>query len=670
MKKEITSFDIAAVVSELKQLIADAWVTNIYQIDFKTLILKLHQSDQPALNLLIKAGNRLNLTGFVQEKPAKPSAFCMTLRKYLRNGRIQSIEQHEFERMVVIGIKAKQIEFQLMSELFGDGNIILVNAQNKILQALSYRKMRDRNILRNETFQYPPPSGKNPLKIRRKDLDEIKNYGQQEIVKMLARFFGLGGFYAEEILLRANIHKNAHCDSLSISELDSLYSSLKELLDKIHTGQTKPAIILNGNNEWIDVVPFPLEKYSTFKGEYYGSFNEALDKYYAEKGVDEEITATTTGTEQSLAQQERILTKQQKTLEELEQEIEKNQKIGEAIYAHFSELQVLVQRIMEAKNSGKLWNEIVLALEKAKREGKSITKYYSSFDAKNSFLYLSTDKLVFPISLRRTIQENAAEYYEKAKKSQKKREGAAKALSETKQKMIELERQKNEKVAAITRPVPQKVEKKAWYEKFRWFHSSEGFLVIGGKDSMTNEILIKKHMETNDIVFHADIVGAPFVIIKTEGREASEQTIKEAAEFAAAFSSAWKNMFSAVDVYWVHPDQVSKTPPSGEFLSKGSFMIYGKKNYFRKIPLRTAIGVVTKEEEQTLVIGGPKGAIASQTNFYVEIAPGDQPSGPLAKRIREILLRKVPKEWQKTMLSLSLDTIQSFIPSGKGILLQ
>ena len=437
MKKEITSFDIAAVVSELKQLIANAWVTNIYQTDFKTLILKLHQSDQSALNLLIRAGNRLNLTGFVQEKPAKPSAFCMTLRKYLRNGRIQSIEQHEFERMVVIGIKAKQEEFQLISELFGDGNIILVNAQNKILQALSYRKMRDRNILRNETFQYPPPSGKNPLKIRRKDLDEIKNYGQQEIVKMLARFFGLGGFYAEEILLRANIHKNAHCDSLSISELDSLYSSLKELLDKIYTGQTKPAIISNGNNKWIDVVPFPLEKYSAFKGEYYGSFNEALDKYYAEKGVDEEITTTTTDAEQSLAQQERILTKQQKTSEELEQEIERTQKIGEAIYAHFSELQVLVQRIMEAKNSGKSWNEIVLALEKAKREGKSPTEYYSSFDAKNSFLYLSTDKLNFPINLRRTIQENAAEYYEKAKKSQKRREGAEKALSETKKKMSE-----------------------------------------------------------------------------------------------------------------------------------------------------------------------------------------------------------------------------------------
>lgn len=669
MKKEITSFDIAAVISELKQLITGSWVTNIYQTDFKTIILKLHQPDQPSLSLLIKAGNRLHLTGFVSEKPSKPSAFCMILRKYLRNGRVQSVEQHEFERMVVIKIEAKQEEFQLVSELFGDGNIILVNCENKILQALSYRKMRDRDILRNETFQYPPPSGKNSFKMERKDLEEIRNYAQLEIVKALARFLGVGGFYAEEILLRARINKNTFCDSMDASELDSIFNRLKELLSNVETGQIKPAIVINEKTEWIDVVPFPLEKYLTFQSKPYSSFNEALDKYYAERGVEEEIITTTADAEQLLAQQERILARQQKTLKELEQEIEKNKKIGKIIYAHFSELQLLIQKIMEAKNSGKSWNEIVSVLEKAKKEGKAQVMYYSSFDSQNSFLYLAIDELTFPINLRRSIQENASEYYEKAKKAQKRHEGAEKALLKTKQKMSELERQRIENVAAISKPVLQKVEKKAWYEKFRWFHSSEGFLVMGGKDAMTNEILVKKHMEPHDIVFHADIIGAPFVIVKTEGREASEQTIKESAEFAAAFSRAWKEMFGAVDVYWVHPDQVSKTPPTGQFLPKGSFMIYGKKNYIRKVQLRTAVGVITKEEEQVKVIGGPKDAIANQTNFYVELAPGDQPSRPLAKRIREVLSQKVPKEWRETMLSLFLETIQGFIPSGRGTVL-
>jgi predicted ribosome quality control (RQC) complex YloA/Tae2 family protein len=669
VKKEITSFDIAAAVLELKQRIMDAWVTNIYQTGIKTLILKLHQPDQPPLNLLIKAGNRLHLTGFVHEKPLRPSAFCMMLRKYLRDGRIQTVEQYEFERIVTLRIKAKQSEYQIIAELFGEGNIILADAENKILQALSYRRMRDRNILRNAILRYPPPSGKNPFRIERKDLDDIRSFGQLETVKALARFIGVGGFYAEEILLRAHVDKNATCDSLGTGELDRIFSSLRELLSKIETRQIKPAIIINEKGEQVDVVPFPVEKYAAFHAEPYPFFNEALDRYYAEKSVEEEIATATTDGEQLLAQQERILSKQQKTLKELEQEIERNKKIGELIYTHFSQLQLLTQKIMEAKDGGKSWSDIASALEKAKKESNKAADYYSSLDPKNTFLQLSIDGLTFPINLRRSIQENAAEYYDKSKKAQKRHEGAEKALSKTKQKISELEKQKIEKMSAISEPMLQEIEKKEWYEKFHWFHSSEGFLVIGGKDATTNEILVKKHMESRDIVFHADITGAPFVIVKTEGRQTSEETIKQAAEFAASFSKAWKEMFAAVDVYWVHPEQVSKTPPTGQFLSKGSFMIYGKKNYLRKVPLQTALGVMTAEDGQIKVIGGPKDAVAKQTKFYVEMMPGDNPSGALAKYVRDLLAQKVPKEQRETVLAVSLDRIQNFIPSGKGRIL-
>ena len=669
LKKEVTSVDIASVVSELNRLIIGAWVTNIYQTDFKTLILKLHKTDRPNLNLLIKAGNRLHLTSFALEKPSKPSAFCMTLRKYLRNGKIESLEQREFERIVAMGIKAKQQDFQLISEFFGDGNIILVDSKNRILQALSYRKMRDRNVLRNETFQYPPASGKNPYRAERKDMDALVNFGQLEIVKALARFLGLGGFYAEEVLIRAHVDKNTACDSLTSIEIDDIFTSLKELLSKMNAEQTKPMIISNEKGESIDVVPFTLEKYSTFQAEPYTSFNEALDRYYGEKGVQEAITATSTEASQLLSQQERILSKQQRTLSELEQEIEKNKRIGEFIYEHFTELQLLVQKINDARNSGMSWNDIILSIDKEKNEGKAPAVYYDSFDPQNSFLCLFVGELKFPFDPRRSVQENASEYYEKAKKAQKRRQGAEKALLETREKMDDLERQRIKKVTSIRRPELRSVEKRAWYEKFRWFNSSEGFLVIGGKDAMTNEILVKKYMEPHDIVFHADIVGAPFVVVKTEGREAPEQTIREAAEFAAAFSSAWKEGFAVVDVYWVHPEQVSKTPPTGQFLTKGSFIIYGKKTYLRKIQLRTAVGIVTKTERQVKIVGGPKDAVSNQTDLFVEIAPGTEPSGQLAKRVRELLIQRVSNEYRETVHSLSPDAIQSFIPSGKGTLL-
>jgi hypothetical protein len=188
---------------------------------------------------------------------------------------------------------------------------------------------------------------------------------------------------------------------------------------------------------------------------------------------------------------------------------------------------------------------------------------------------------------------------------------------------------------------------------------------LGGRDATTNEILVKKHTEPSDIVFHADIVGAPFVVIKTEGKTPSEQIMQEAAQLASSYSRAWREMLHAIDVYWVHPEQLSKSPPPGQYLKKGAFIIRGKKNYVRNAPLRVAIGILMKENHAA-VIGGPPEAIKKQTNLCVEVVPGQQTSSTLAKHMRKLLAEKAPTEWWKQILETSLEEFQSFIPSGKG----
>jgi hypothetical protein len=172
-------------------------------------------------------------------------------------------------------------------------------------------------------------------------------------------------------------------------------------------------------------------------------------------------------------------------------------------------------------------------------------------------------------------------------------------------------------------------------------------------------------MGTHDLIFHADIMGAPFVLIKTKGRTPTQQSINEAAQLAASHSKAWKAKFSAIDVFWVHPAQVIKTPPSGQHLSKGSFMIKGKKNYIRKTPLRLAIGLDI-EKTPPVVIGGPKDAVKRRTDICVEIIPGDFSSGKLANKIRQILRQKTPKNLQKDFPKIDIQEIQAFIPYGKG----
>ena len=210
------------------------------------------------------------------------------------------------------------------------------------------------------------------------------------------------------------------------------------------------------------------------------------------------------------------------------------------------------------------------------------------------------------LDLRESIAENAKNYYEKAKKAERKVSGAKKALKDTVKKREALESQR-EKLVEEQKEKPEKkrIQEKKWYEIFRYFTSSDDFFVIGGRDATTNDIIIKKHMEKNDLIFHADITGAPFFIIKNpENKKIPENTIRETAEMAASYSKAWGQGMGSCNVYYVTPEQVSKTPKAGEYLGKGAFMIYGKKEWARGTELRIAVGFRAGEEIE--VIGGPQ----------------------------------------------------------------
>ncbi len=229
-KKDFSSFDIAAAIKELKTTLAESRVNNIYQLDEKTVIFKLHKTDKPPIRLVMEAGRRLHVTSYAEENPSEPPAFCMALRKYLRNAWVAGIDQYEFERIVTVGFRTKTGVLKLVVELFGEGNIILTNEQNVIIHALAYKKMRDRDILHNVVLELPPSSGKNPFKVTQNELEEaLKNAGETEVVRVIARFLGVGGVYAEEILLRANVDKTKHCNVVTSEEVKGIFEASANL---------------------------------------------------------------------------------------------------------------------------------------------------------------------------------------------------------------------------------------------------------------------------------------------------------------------------------------------------------------------------------------------------------------------------------------------------------
>ena len=331
LKEVMTSFDVAAVTQELNGLVSDAHIAKIYQIGPRTLLFKLRKSDQPRLHLLIEARKRLHLTSYIHETPKKPSAFCMSLRKYLDNGVVKEVQQHEFERIAIMEIGTRQGDFQLVSELFGGGNVILVDPEGKILQAMTYKRMRDRNILRSEIFQHPPARGRNPLKLSPQDFLEIKKLGETEIVRALTKFLSISGTYAEEILLRAEVNKKTKCSSLTEQELDSIFNQLQKLLSLIDSGTMEPRIVSDEKNVWIDVTPVSLKKYDQFDQKECGNFYSALDDYYAKITDAERGKENTEEVESEVARHRRILQRQEKALENLKEPIIKNKSIGDLI---------------------------------------------------------------------------------------------------------------------------------------------------------------------------------------------------------------------------------------------------------------------------------------------------------------------------------------------------
>ncbi len=239
------------------------------------------------------------------------------------------------------------------------------------------------------------------------------------------------------------------------------------------------------------------------------------------------------------------------------------------------------------------------------------------------------------LKLNKSLDYNAQEYFKKAKKSRKKIPGAEKAIEITKQKILKAENTDKEKVSIIKK-IKKKLDKK-WFEKFHWFITSNRFLVVAGRDANTNEDIIKKHTDKEDIVLHTDMAGSPFAVIKegSKNKEISQQDIKEAADFVLAYSRAWKKGYGSADIFYVKPDQVTKTANQGEHLVKGAFMIRGKTNYIQN-KINFCIGLYKDVSGDYVgkVFAGPVEAAQKHCEKYFTLMPGRQKISEIAKFIR------------------------------------
>ena len=212
----------------------------------------------------------------------------------------------------------------------------------------------------------------------------------------------------------------------------------------------------------------------------------------------------------------------------------------------------------------------------------------------------------------------------------------------------------------VSRPKKAVIKNKdvEWFERFRWFITTDGEIAVAGKDARTNEQVVKKYLKKNDRYAHADIHGAPSVVVKNvNGVQPSEHSMLEACNFSLSYSKAWGARVSSGHSFWVENDKVSKTPNTGEFLAKGAFVIRGKRNWYRNLELNIAVGVIDYNGNPKFM-GGPISSIEKYSEKYVIFRPGFTE--------RKIVIRKLsepfnadPKDIERLLPSGGYDLVKS-----------
>ncbi|MEM2739946.1 MAG: NFACT RNA binding domain-containing protein, partial [Candidatus Bathyarchaeia archaeon] len=406
----------------------------------------------------------------------------------------------------------------------------------------------------------------------------------------------------------------------------------------------------------IDFSPFKLGIYRDLRCEEYPSFNAALDSYFHRLVSSEEYSEVAGARRKQAAAILKNLRRIESRIAKLESKASEYKRIADTLSMHMGRLEAIASFIIESKRSGVDEDRI---LEEASDIASNLGFKLVDIDFPSGSFRIEIDGCDVELSFTGNVYESISRYYAMYKR----RYGEAESL---RFKLEELRRSLSELESRVVEYPRIKARRRRWYEKFNFFHSSEGFLVLAGRDASTNEILVKRYTDQNDIVFHADIHGAPFVVVKTEGRIPSEATIMEAAVFAASYSQAWSDGFSSLDVFYVSPSQLSKSPPPGQYLPKGAFRILGSKNYVRSVPLELAVGLTLSEDGGFELIVAPESAVRAKTDIYVKIAPGSIPKDKLIDLVKSRLVERSRKVFEGELPIDIFGDLRYRLPAGGG----
>lgn len=625
----LAGIELRYLVDTISEQVQGYYISNIYGITKDSILFKLHHTEKSDLFMMVSTSG-VWLTK-VKIDQIEPNRLLKRLRNDLLRLKLKKIEQIGAERIAYFIFEGFGKEFVLVGEFFGDGNILLCNKEMKILALQHSIEVRHRKLSVGLEYAVPPNKGLDIFNLDQTDFDELKTTDLVS-AKWFGRTLGLPKKYVEGIFEIAKIDPKKIGNILTDEEIREIFETTKKIVSDVVSGNHEAIIIKNEKSE---VIPVKLKKIenNVISAE---SFIDGLDIVFTDNIVRKGKSIQSSGSDKKIKELQTQIFEQEKAIQTVKERSKNVTNVANSLYQMiscgiFSIEDSSAQEIL-ANNNAKLTNE------------KGI-----------SLIIVQDEKI--KINTKSSLQSIASVLFNEAKKQS----GAIKSIEDIKSKTEKkLEKLQNKTESEQEIMIVTEIRKKNWYERYRWFNTSDDFLVVGGRDAASNSAVVRKHLVKNDKVFHADIFGSPFFIIKN-AENASDTSMNEVAHATVCFSRAWREGLYGVKAYWVYPEQVKKSAPSGEFLPKGSFTIEGQRNFINPGNLRLAVGIIPQEDGFALTCGPPE-TIKKNSICYAIIEPHGLEMVDAAKKIK-IEFSKIHEEITK---KISIDDFVRIMPAGKS----
>lgn len=648
---ELSGVELSYLINEIKSNIVQGYyVSDVTPVTRDSFLFKLHHSTKPDIMLMISSkGIWVTELKF---KPLEQNYLGEIVKSHLERSKIDSIHQPGSERIVIFNFKHPVRGLRiLVVELFADGNIVLCDEKSNILAILKPIEAKHRTLRVGTVYEFPPRRGIDVLTISMDDFVNMSNNVESsglQVVKWVGRVTSLPRKFVEEIVRRSNVQTET-VKNLTRDEISRIYYNTRSLVEEISTSSKhSPILIEDEDGNPRDVLPIPTGATATARTRKVTDYTEAVDQVLSYQIINLGQRLKTTNIESRLSALLHDISEQDRAKEQV---------------------------IVKAHTIRKVARELM----SIPYEGQDIEPY-------EPFTKLIQEKLVNVFNYKGTrylevagedieFQRNPARMSSMLFQRAKDLERGLSSIDEARSRLVvqidKLRRQVNS--IESKGPAVRYVRNKEWYERYRWFITSDGLLAIGGRDASSNSAIIRKHLGEQDLVFHAEIHGSPFFILKNgHSLDNVGRSLLEVGQATVSFSRAWKDGLYGSDAYWVTPAQVKKGAPTGQFLPKGSFVIEGKRNYVKGLEIQLAIGII-KQKEDFFLCCGPLQAIKASSLMYAGLLPGGHDPINAAKKVRNEYVSVLAGSTKQIELSLlhfvknmSLDDYIRALPTGQS----